>query len=285
MLDTEVAVKPDRVIVRLRTSQLVFLSPASPVAWRCLPMRQDGEAVLAALRGSARDPAVTQGLRTVCEAFHPGIGLAADFEDLAQRVATAAAEGLVHVYRVSALAMEGTPSAVAARPDAADDRAVPFIDDDSKPVLDPTGGPMQRPAGLDPHVFVNEGTADQRIEMDMARQGAGTGILGYMLGRLTRFKQGGPWDAQRFGGRFHREFVDYATVVIGLYAAASGMRQSEILEVENGYAALFSRYPAATLMDRTYTHLPARNVANTVIGFQLHEARRIRPTGNRKAAG
>jgi hypothetical protein len=134
---------------------------------------------------------------------------------------------------------------------------------------------MVRPAGLAPEFFVSQGLADREIERSMIQNGGGTGVLGYEFGALLKFKQGGPWDAQRIGGKFHPEFVDYATVVIGLYAAASGMSRGEILGIQNGYAALFSHYPPSTLMDKDYTHLPARNVINTRLGYDLFESGRI----------
>lgn len=65
--------------------------------------------------------------------------------------------------------------------------------------------------------------------------------------------------------------MDYATVAIGLYAS-SGISREEILRVQDAYAAEYSRYPPDTVMDKTYTHLPVRNVANTDLGFQLYQS-------------
>ena len=162
--------------------------------------------------------------------------------------------------------------------------AVPFVDDSQQAVQDAQGRPMLRPAGLDPHLFVNQGALDKRYYEMLLRysyldsSGGGLTILEHEAFELAKFKQGGAWDAQRIGGRFHAEFVDYATVAIGLYAASSGIRRGEILGIQNDYAAIHSHYPAGTLMDRTYTHLPARNVANTETGFKLIETGRIKPT-------
>ena len=146
---------------------------------------------------------------------------------------------------------------------------------------------MLRPAGLDPHIFVNQGALDKRLYEVLLRYsysgpdgngGSGLAVLEHELVELSKFRQGGEWDAQRIGGHFHAEFVDYATVAIGLYAASSGMKRQEILGIQDNYARLRSHYAAGTLMDRTYTHLPARNVANTETGFKLIETGRIRPT-------
>jgi len=92
---------------------------------------------------------------------------------------------------------------------------------------------------------------------------------------LYKINQGGEWDAQRVGGKFHPEYVDYATVAIGLYAASSGMSRDEILRIQDAFAAVKSRFPPDSVMDETYTHLPARNVANTDLGFQLYQSGRI----------
>ncbi len=174
---------------------------------------------------------------------------------------------------------------------AADPReaAVVFTDDANTPIHDRFGRPMMRPTGLDPHLFVNQGALDKRTYEALLRYsygedpgGVGLYMLEHTLAELSRFRQGGDWDAQRIGNHFHAEFVDYATVAIGLYAASSGMKRSEILAIQDDYARLRSHYPSVTVMDRTYTHLPARNVANTETGYQLFETGRIQPVAERR---
>jgi len=155
---------------------------------------------------------------------------------------------------------------------------VPLVDDQGKPVLDSQGRPLLRPAGLDPHFFVNQGVQDKQIEDALVGNGGGLGVLSYEAGQLYKFKQGGAWDAQRIGGKFHPEYVDYATVAIGLYGAANGFPKNELLSIQNAYAGLNSHYPPGTIMDKTYTHLPARNVANTDLGYQLYQSGRIHAT-------
>jgi len=101
---------------------------------------------------------------------------------------------------------------------------VPLTDDKGRSVIDPyTHQPMLRPAGLDPHFFVNQGFEDKQAEDSMIASDVENGspsALGYEAGALSNFRRGGPWDAQRVGGTFHPEYVSYATVAIGLYAAA-----------------------------------------------------------------
>ncbi len=40
-------------------------------------------------------------------------------------------------------------------------------------------------------------------------------------------------DAQRITGHFYDKYVEYATIAIGLYAAAYGIPEEEVLEMEN----------------------------------------------------
>ncbi len=113
---------------------------------------------------------------------------------------------------------------------------VPFVDDQSKPVLDEKGQQMLWPAGLDRHFFVKQGVQDRKTEDEMTQYGAdngggGAAAIGYETGALANFRRGGPWDAQRIGGQYHPEYVNYATVAIGLYAAANGIARNEILHL------------------------------------------------------
>ena len=162
---------------------------------------------------------------------------------------------------------------------------VPVFDDQRRPVLIPEGPnkgqQMLRPAGLAPHLFVREGTADKSYYDALINHatpnpysgdGTGPAILLREFMQLSKLNQGGEWDAQRVGGQFHPEYVDYATVAIGLYAASSGMSRDEILRIEDAFAARESRYRPETEMDKIYTHLPVRNVANTDLGFQLYQS-------------
>ena len=93
---------------------------------------------------------------------------------------------------------------------------VPFVDDTGQVVLNQKGMPMMRPAGMDPHFFVEQGLADKETEAAMLSSGSEAGApaaFAYMIQRLLNFNRGYGWDAQRLGGSFHTEFVDYATVL------------------------------------------------------------------------
>jgi len=160
---------------------------------------------------------------------------------------------------------------------------MPVLDDQGNPVLIPAGPDkgqqMLRPARLDPHFYVNQGTADKSYYDALINNpapdsygGAGPAILSRELMQLYKLRQGGVWDAQRAGGKNYPDYVDYATVAIGLYAASSGVSHDEILRMQDAYAARYSSYSPDIAMDKTYTPLPFRNVANTDLGFQLYQS-------------
>src|SRR4051812_10624234 len=97
--------------------------------------------------------------------------------------------------------------------------------------------------------------------------------------QLANFRQGAAWDVQRVDTDKLPTliFVDYATVGIGIFAAAAGIPLSEILNFENTYARFFSNFAASEPPDPTYTSLPARNVYNTQLGYQLYTSGKIGP--------
>jgi len=122
---------------------------------------------------------------------------------------------------------------------------VPLVDDKGNPVLNEDGQPILRPASLDPHFFIERGLEDKRIVDDMIRNGGVGGAAAadaYRAWELSRFLWWQPWDAQRVGKEYHPEFVDYASVIIGLYAAATGMTRDEILTLQDLAAAVGSRF-------------------------------------------
>jgi len=132
---------------------------------------------------------------------------------------------------------------------------VPFVDDSGNPVLNFDGNPMMRPADVDPRYFIDPSRA---------------------FGGLASFRQGGAWDVQRVDTdvRPTPAFVDYATVAIGLYGAAQGIPEGAILSLENDYAGRYSNFGNVP-MDQKYTNLPARNVWNTRLGYELYQSGRI----------
>ena len=181
------------------------------------------------------------------------------------------------------------PSQPSLRPGtpAGDERTapVPFVDDHGRPVLNWKGERMLRPAGLDPHFFVRKGAEDRRIFQALFQDDSADAMRAagdYMALELSNFLWWMPWDAQRWGnpiqGRNYREYRDYATVAIGLYAAAAGIPRDTILAMQDLATRLGSRFSPDDELDTTYTHLPKRNVKNTDIGYDLFKSGGINAT-------
>lgn len=141
------------------------------------------------------------------------------------------------------------------------DRSVPLLDKRGEPITGASQKPVLFPPHLPPSFFVAQGHRLRNYTLEAA------GHL--LLADLPKFRQAGPWDAQRLHGQFVREWVDYATIAIGLYAAAAGLSESEILGLQNSYAWVWSNFGSAP-KDRTYTNLAERNVRNTQLGFRLY---------------
>ncbi len=155
--------------------------------------------------------------------------------------------------------------------DLTDITPIPFVDDMGNTYLDGKNQKMMRPAGMDPHFFVAQGLR-LRGEKDLGlRLGSVIARWGLEAYQIYEFRRGGPWDAQRVGRKNHKDFVDYATVAIGLYAAAAGIPKDDILWVEN-YVAKTSRFDTKEQFDKTFIHLPTRNVHNTDTGYRLYQS-------------
>jgi hypothetical protein len=151
---------------------------------------------------------------------------------------------------------------------------VPFVDDKGRAILNKAGQPMMRPAGIDPHFFVAEGLKIREMKMapfpkDLVKVPEAEVIEAY---QLSLFRASGLWDAQRVSGRYDQRFRDYASVAIGLYAAAAGMSEKETLDISNIVAAMQSHFAKKDTRDTTYTHLPVENVDNTKTGYRLYQS-------------
>jgi len=111
---------------------------------------------------------------------------------------------------------------------------VPLLDDNGRPMLKEEGEnvveAIQRPAGVDLHFFAERGAEPVPGDENSS------GWIGKLMADLQQFRIGGPWDTQRIDGHFHREFRDFATVVIGLYGAAAGIPKKILLTMQDIYA-------------------------------------------------
>jgi hypothetical protein len=98
-----------------------------------------------------------------------------------------------------------------------------------------------------------------------------------LIDKLRQFGQGAIWDAQRIQGQAVGEYRDYATIAIGLFAAAAGLPIQIALQIQNVYASGNSNFDPSEQMDEVYTALPKRNVRNTEIGYELYNSGRSLP--------
>lgn len=141
--------------------------------------------------------------------------------------------------------------------------AVPLKDNKGTEVHGANGSVALVPSNFNIKAVIKAGTTDQVLRMSMPELGAAK-----TANDLAKFRRGGDWDLQRLGGKFDDRYTDSATILIGMYAAASGISRNEILSIQNEVAK-GGKYAAGTIKDSTYTNLPERNVTNTDIGMSL----------------
>jgi len=271
-----------------------------------------GPATLRRLRQAAAGSAQAQTIGQMIEASYP---LTAAIKDIGGHRWPAMLEGLedeadaampVHRTRRAALDHEdqpidserGTPSSLLrlaasvmnlpaapeGRFELASDfnsKPVPFLDDRGRPVIGASGKPAMIPELVKPNYFVDKGLETDSLlnNQEMVPtddQNARMLGLAKLALDLYNFRQNGPWDLQRNPSNTP-DLVDGATIAIGLYAAAAGMSEDELLKMQNDYAREHSHFPANTPMDDTYPSLPKRNVENTHIGYELYRSGRIGP--------
>lgn len=134
-----------------------------------------------------------------------------------------------------------------------------LADDHGRPIIDATGHVAHTPASFSPQSFFQQGLADrvsyantvdtyrallqlgdisdptadnpQTLSPEMALIG-----LSLRESPLANFATGHIWDVQREHGRFHDEYRDAATIYIGIYAAAAGIPESLMQQLQNTYA-------------------------------------------------
>jgi uncharacterized protein RhaS with RHS repeats len=151
----------------------------------------------------------------------------------------------------------------------------PLVDNQGNPVLNNKGNPIYYPAALPPQVFLNRGNNINQLANfpDCLFCSAAADVM--TAYDLSQFGQGGPWDAQRIDGQNYPQFVDYATVAIGIYGASNGIPEDTLVSLQNAYAGQNSHYPPGTPMSPDYPNLPERNVFNTDTGYTLVRNRLI----------
>ncbi|CAI3961431.1 hypothetical protein, partial [Commensalibacter communis] len=143
-----------------------------------------------------------------------------------------------------------------------------FHTNDGKAVLNYKGEVVHYPAGAHDLILKIVQTAEQNRNLFTSVNPA---QLYYYLGK---FAQGQDWDIQRLyvSKGIDPRYRDVSTIAIGMFGAAAGIPEAEILNIENTYAWEKSKFtftkedPA----DVIYTHLPKLNVENTKKGYEIY---------------
>jgi hypothetical protein len=197
-----------------------------------------------------------------------------DFEEVCAEIAKAVENHTLEAYEIVSDMVDAAAVQIEqlVHDDAPtrDNLAVHFVDDRGTPVKDKDGAVVSRPKSPLPSFFVDEGLATKY------------GPAGYR--KLLLFRQGRIWDMQRDGKMYFPEFVEYASIVIGLFGAASAINETLLLVISDVYAIAASthRYSPANPRDPTFGALPARNIWNTRLGYQLYKTGRIGPSAARR---
>jgi RHS repeat-associated protein len=145
----------------------------------------------------------------------------------------------------------------------------PLTDNKGNVVQGASGGAALLPKGFDVSKVLEAGRVDAAMSVVSPTLSAAA-----TANDLAKFRRGGQWDLQRLSGNFNPNFIDSATILIGMYASSAGIARGEILSIQN-FVAKGSKYAKDTPMDSTYTHLPVRNVTNTDIGMRLVQSGEI----------
>jgi hypothetical protein len=166
---------------------------------------------------------------------------------------------------------------------------VAFLDSDGVQI-DAQGEPLLRPKELSPELYAQAGlaaraTAEALTERIDAGWPSGRGVdteaemmvaLALATKLLAPLAPGGILDAERFDWTYVRDYRHYQNIMIGVYAAAAGMRVEDVLKLVDDYAAPVSNFKAKERLDEVYTHSAKQDVDDTKFGYDLYKAGRIR---------
>ena len=64
--------------------------------------------------------------------------------------------------------------------------------------------------------------------------------------------------------------------MIGVYGAAAGLSQDDVLSLVDLYAAIVSHFSPSEHLDEVYTHSAKQDVEDTKSGYALYQSGRIR---------
>jgi hypothetical protein len=164
---------------------------------------------------------------------------------------------------------------------------VEFVDSDGVPIHDNQGQPIFRPANMPPERYVQAGLANPfsgaALSALMSPQDqvgpwdstpAVARAIFYSL--MAPVSPGGALDAERFDFARVRDYRHCLNIMIGVYGAAAGLDQNDVLSTVDDYAVHFSRFGADERLDDVYTHSAKQDVEDTKRGYRLYQSGRIR---------
>lgn len=101
---------------------------------------------------------------------------------------------------------------------------------------------------------------------------------------LRNFRQGGPWDMQRFGRTqgIHPQFRHASNMAIGVFAGAAGFDLEFILDRANSYAASHSKFDPDEVMNAEYPALPEVIVQDIRNGYNFYKSGAIKAKPDRR---
>lgn len=267
MPSTEIKLQGGRVVLRVsRGNSRGKAALGGVVLTNAFAVRQE-------LLASANDPSVIVALRSWCSTYlHDHVYKPVEhiIDELGTAVETDALSIIKYTARTAGhLADEGANEAaqVGGWTPMRDNTPIDFRDDSGREIFSWEGKAMKKPTLPLASFFIDQGLTVK-----------GDNFVDPLYDvRLPLFFQGGAWDMQRFKGAYLPEFIDFATVAIGLFGAAANTSQTDILEWQDLYASINSKFPNA-IPDNTYTHLARRNVFNTKLGYALYSSGAIKGT-------
>jgi hypothetical protein len=155
-----------------------------------------------------------------------------------------------------------------------------FQDSDGNLITDDRGYPIYRPTSMPPERYVAAGLANQSLgELVRAyRQGGPAAKAVPLALALLPVSPGGLLDAERFDFKRVRDYRHYLNIMIGVYSAAAGLDQDDVLSAIDDYAKRYSHFDANERLDDVYTHSARQDVQDTRRGYALYQSGRIRLT-------
>lgn len=154
-------------------------------------------------------------------------------------------------------------------------KEIPVTDKNGNKIIGASGFQIFRPDdGHDANFFINNGLYEMNTINNLD--------INSSINSVYNFRQAGSWDEQRVGGDginiTDPNFVDWATVDIGIFGAASGIPEEVVQRAQELYAALYSNFGIGVKYQAGYPGLPARNAANLDIGYRLYNGGQLKVT-------